>query len=135
MDTLESLSGTIERLAGRVEQLEAGQLQAGDTRERTTVDGVPPAKAEPSEELVAWAKWLDGRYGLGPKLPSKWQEIPGAADELDALRHAWLLAYDAETGAPQQVGFEATQWHDALARVLPRIKAMYDDHKSREHQQ
>ncbi|NHA02139.1 hypothetical protein G5V59_27560 [Nocardioides sp. W3-2-3] len=60
---------------------------------------------------------------------------PAYRTSLDALRRAWLLAYDPETGLPRQPGFEATQWHDALARVLSRIESWAAAQRKREGRQ
>lgn len=122
-DTLESIAGTLESVLDRLDVLEQGAQaedrdDAGDPTAQPAADVPLPAVDEPpAEELTQWVKWLVGRYGLAERFPDTWAGIPGVVDEMNALRMAWLYTY----GEGPVPGFEATQWHDALARVLQRV--------------
>lgn len=103
----------IEDLTDRIEMLEADAPAADGAAKR---EG---AELDPAE-LPAWVAWLVATYRLEETVGDKWQRVPGVPQELAALRAAWHTAYDAE-GNPY-TEFGAVQWHDALARVLARIK-------------
>lgn len=124
-DTLDSLGATMESMLDRVEALETVNGPA-PAEERTVQESAaaPAAVAQLSDALVAWVEWLIGRYGLATRFPKNWTEVPGVVEEMDALHAAWVYCFDAETGAAAP-GFEATQWHDALQRVLIRIQDVW----------
>lgn len=68
-------------------------------------------------QLAGWVDQLVDRYGLAEAIPGCWDTHPPILEELSALRAAWFAAYRPGARLDQPVA-----WHDALDRVLARIR-------------
>lgn len=121
LDTLESMAAEQDELRARLEAMEASapvRHAAGDLDDPPSVD----ERLDPAT-LGAWVGWLCETYALEDKIPETWREIPGVARELAALRAAYVVAYDDKDQL--LAGFDPVQWHDALQRVLGRIREVW----------
>jgi hypothetical protein len=110
-------------LAARVSAL-AEELQ--DLRTRAPDGGAHlsvAASAEPATPIAtsdptAWVDWLRRHYGLEDEVPDCWSEHRSIREELLALRLAHAAAYDDADARPT----DPLLWHDALTRVVQRIR-------------
>jgi hypothetical protein len=107
-------------LRHRLERLE-GLLTA---RDATTCHPVDWARLDHQQARDAWAQltsFVDmvfDRYGLYEAIPGCWYQHPAMVEELSALNIAWLGSY-RDPQAPPDAGVD---WHDALERVLIRVR-------------
>jgi hypothetical protein len=86
------------------------------------------AIGEPDEDqFFEWVEWLRRTYFLESSIGPKWPEVGPVVFELQALFKAYGRAF-----APDAGGFEQVYWHDALARVLPRIEGYFKAHRKQQ---
>lgn len=109
------LANAVAALNERVTDLELGVTApaAGETVSQAQV---------PFTEWVAWFR----ETFMAREITDAWPEIPGVAQELQALHAAWCSTHDGD-GNPQS-GSEAIVWHDHRMRCLDRIEDLYSRH-------
>lgn len=131
----EALKVTVGQLAARVAELEPSAEDG--TPEPPPTAWVDYAGARDWQALAGWVDWLVCAYDLQPSrtvLPC-WPAHRGVAEELAALRTAWLMA--AKAGREKTPNDAMIFWHDRwLHPCLPRLREAFqygtcaDKHKA-----
>ncbi len=111
LGTVKQLVEVVDKLDQRIAEIEnsGSQSSLGETQ---------------SEMLADWVKEIRTTYCLGSKINEAWRDIPAVAVELQALWMAYHHAFGSEAKP-----FEQIYWHDALARVVPRIVEHQGQHR------
>ena len=132
----DTLKATVSTLAARLEQLEPPPVE-NETSEPLPTAWVDDASAQDWQGLAGWVDWLVCTYDLQPSrtvLPC-WPAHRGVAEELAALRTAWLMA--AKAGQANTPTDAMIFWHDRwLHPCLSRLREAFqygtcvDKHKA-----
>lgn len=89
-----------------------------------TLDGDEAARVW--AEVWAFARWLDGRYDFDRTvLPECWMAHGFAVEEVTALWTARQAAFHPDAGGDQPLW-----WHEALARLVDRLRERFEPCKS-----
>lgn len=131
----DALKATVGQLAARV--AEFAPPVEDETPEPPPTAWVDYAGAQDWQALAGWVDWLVCTYDLQPSrtvLPC-WPAHRGVAEELAALRTAWVMA--AKAGRAKTPNDAMIYWHDRwLHPCLPRLRDAFqygtcaDKHKA-----
>lgn len=145
LDVIEDLVEVLPALVDRLDTLEAAAAPAapGERRSDYRFAFYPPPHTPDDlraqvqratkawDRLIEWVDWLVAAYRLTSVVPACWAQHPAVAEELIALRVAWVGAWSDAANPDAPAGWQR-RLHEAKARLadgnwgVPRCDGHHD---------